>query len=136
MEIRFTEEKIFSRENVQELFLSVGWLSGEYPTRLYKALMNSSAVFSAWDGSRLVGLLRAVADGELVVFLHYLLVHPGYQGRGIAGKLVALAKEKYRTYLYINIMPEEKNAAFYEKHGFRRMEDGVAMQICNFENRV
>ena len=29
-------------------------------------------------------------------------------------------------------MPEEsKNAAFYQKHGFSIMEDGVAMQICH-----
>ena len=32
----------------------------------------------------------------------------------------------------IEIMPDEsKNAAFYEKHGFRVLPDGVAMQICN-----
>ena len=45
-------------------------------------------------------------------------------------------QEKYRDYLYLEIMPEEsRNAAFYEKHGFRVMEDGVAMQLCNFSNR-
>ena len=38
--IVFTEEKKFSREDVQELFLSVGWISGQYPGRLFKALMN------------------------------------------------------------------------------------------------
>lgn len=38
--IVFTEEKKFTREKVQELFLSVGWISGQYPARLYKALMN------------------------------------------------------------------------------------------------
>ncbi len=33
-------------------------------------------------------------------------------------------------------MPEErKNAAFYEKHGFQVMQDGVAMQLCNFANK-
>ena len=47
MEILYTEEKCFSQEQVQELFLSVGWVSGQYPTRLYKALMNSSAVLTA-----------------------------------------------------------------------------------------
>ena len=55
--IVFTEEKKFTREKVQELFLSVGWISGQYPARLYKALMNSSTVFTAWDGDRLVGIV-------------------------------------------------------------------------------
>lgn len=32
---------------------------------------------------------------------------PDYQGQGIAGTLVEMAKEKYKDYLYIEIMPEE-----------------------------
>ncbi|MEX5286314.1 GNAT family N-acetyltransferase [Selenomonas sputigena] len=60
-----------------------------------------------------------------------------YHGQGIAGRLVEMAKEKYKDYLYFEIMPEEsKKAAFYEKHGFQIMKDGVAMQICNFANRM
>jgi len=38
---RYTEEKIFTQEQVQQLFLSVNWISGNYPERLYKALMGS-----------------------------------------------------------------------------------------------
>ena len=45
---------------------------------------------------------------------------------------IAVVKERYRDYLYIEVMPEEsKNAAFYQRHGFSIMPDGVAMQICN-----
>ena len=135
--IVFTEEKKFTREKVQELFLSVGWISGQYLARLYKALMNSSTVFTAWDGDRLVGLVRLLDDGELVAYMHYVLVHPDYHGRGIAGKMMEMVKEKYKDYLYIEIMPEEsRNATFYEKHGFHAMEDGVPMQWCNFSNRT
>ena len=39
-------------------------------------------------------------------------------------------KEKYKDYLYINIMPDERqNITFYQKHGFTLLEDGAAMQI-------
>lgn len=135
--IEYSEEKIFTVEQVQKLFLSVGWVSGEYPTRLYKALMNSSTVISAWDGDRLVGLIRVLDDSELVAYMHYVLVHPDYHGRGIAGHMVELVKGKYKDYLYIELMPEErKNAVFYEKHGFQIMQDGVAMQLCNFANKI
>lgn len=135
--IEYSEEKIFTVEQVQKLFLSVGWVSGEYPTRLYKALMNSSTVISAWDGDRLVGLIRVLDDSELVAYMHYVLVHPDYHGQGIAGHMVELVKEKYKNYLYIELMPEErKNAVFYEKHGFQIMQDGVAMQLCNFANKI
>lgn len=136
MEIVFTEEKKFTKEAVQELFLSVGWVSGQYPSRLYRALMHSSTVLTAWDGEKLVGLVRLLDDSEMVAYMHYVLVHPAYQGQGIAGKMMEMVKEKYRDFLYIEIMPEEsKNAAFYEKHGFEIMRDGVAMQLCNFANK-
>lgn len=130
--ITYTEEKIFTQQAVQDLFLSIGWESGNYPTRLYKALMHSSTVLTAWDGERLVGLVRVLDDSEMLAYMHYVLVHPDYQGRGIAGTMVERVKEKYKDYLYLEVMPEEsKNATFYEKHGFHRMADGVAMQICN-----
>ena len=46
--LQYTEEKIFTQQQVEQLFLSVGWVSGQYPQRLYKALMHSSTVLTAW----------------------------------------------------------------------------------------
>lgn len=130
MEIRFTEEKVFTREQVQQLFLSVNWMSGQYPDKLYQALMHSSTVLTAWDGDKLIGLVRVLDDTAMLAVLHYVLVDPAYHGRGIAGKMIEMVKEKYKEFLYIEGMPEEsKNAPFYQKHGFHIMEDGVAMQI-------
>ena len=130
MEIRFTEEKVFTREQVQQLFLSVNWMSGQYPDKLYQALMHSSTVLTAWDGDKLIGLVRVLDDTAMLAVLHYVLVDPAYHGRGIAGKMIEMVKEKYKEFLYIEGMPEEsKNAPFYQKHGFHIMENGVAMQI-------
>ncbi len=135
--IEYTEDKKFTVKDVESLFLSVGWVSGEYPTRLYKALMHSSTVVSAWAGDRLVGLIRVLDDSEMVAYLHYVLVDPEYQGHGIAGHMLKLVKEKYRDYLYIEVMPEDRsNATFYQKQGFALMKNGCAMQICNFANKV
>lgn len=130
--IEYTEERKFTQKQVEELFLSIGWVSGRYPTQLYRALQHSSFVLSAWDGEQLVGLIRGIDDGGMTAFLHYLLVSPDYQHQGIASQLVERAKEHYRDFFYINVMPEESsNAHFYERHGFQVMPDGVAMQICN-----
>ena len=131
----YTEEKKFTKEQVQQLFLSVNWISGKYPERLYKALMNSSTVLTVWDEKKLIGLTRVLDDSEMLAQIHYVLVDPDYQGMGIAGKMIEYLKEKYKDFMYIDGMPEDKkNVPFYQKHGFSLMENGAAIQICNYEN--
>ena len=131
----YTEEKKFTKEQVQELFLSVDWISGKYPERLYKALMNSSTVLTVWDGEKLVGLTRVLDDTEMLAQVHYVLLKPDYQGMGIAGKMIEYIKEKYKDFVYIEGMPEnKKNVPFYQKHGFSLMENGAAIQIYNYDN--
>lgn len=131
---QYTEAKIFTEEQVQQLFLSVNWISGKYPKRLYQALMNSSTVLTVWDDDKLVGLTRVLDDTAMLAQIHYVLVDPEYQGQGIAGKMIEYIKGKYKDYLYIEGMPEDKNnVAFYVKHGFSVMENGAAIQICNYD---
>ena len=48
--ITYTEEKRFTQEQVVDLFQAVHWHSADYPSRLYKALMNSQTVIT--DGRR------------------------------------------------------------------------------------
>lgn len=70
--IRYTSEKSFSADQVEKLFLSVGWISGRYPQRLHRALMGSSLVATAWDGERLG--FRRMEDGAAMQ-----IVNPGVQ---------------------------------------------------------
>lgn len=131
--LKYTEEKIFTQEQVQQLFLSINWVSGNYPKRLYKALMNSSTVLTVWDDDFLVGLIRVLDDTEMLAQIHYVLVHPDYQGKGIVSKMLGYIKEKYKGFMYLEVMPEDKNnVSFYKKNGFSLMENGIAMQICNY----
>ena len=131
----YTEEKKFTKEQIQQLFLAVNWVSGKYPERLYKALMNSSTVLTVWDDEKLAGLTRVLDDTEMLAQIHYVLVHPDYQGKGIAGSMIERIKEKYRNFLYIEGMPEDKaNVPYYVKHGFSVMENGAAIQICNYRD--
>ena len=53
-----------------------------------------------------------------------------------AGEMIERIKERYKNYLYIEGMPEEKaNIPFYVKHGFRVMENGAAIQICIYSDK-
>lgn len=92
--------------------MSVNWISGKYPERLFKALMNSSTVLTVWDENRLVGLARVLDDSEMLAQIHYVLVHSDYQDKEIGGKMLEHIKEKYKKFLYIEVMPAKKMRLF------------------------
>ena len=62
----------FSKKELEDLFLSVEWSSGEYPEKLVIAMRNFNTVFSAWDGEDLVGLISVMDDGIMNAYIHYL----------------------------------------------------------------
>ena len=130
--ITFTDKRNFSQQQLYELFKSVNWLSADYPERLYKALNNCETVFTAWDDSRLVGLINAIDDSELTAYVHYLLVRPEYQNKGIGKELLRLVRDKYKDYLYIELIAESRELiGYYEKNGFNNVKDVYVMGIMN-----
>lgn len=133
MAITYQETKEFSAEDLQELFRSVLWESANYPERLAKAMHNSTAVISAWDGEKLVGLVRGLDDGATVAFIHYLLVRPEYQKFHIGTELMNRLLMRYQDLLYIKIVPSDPNTIpFYKRFGFRQYDNYSAMVIKHF----
>lgn len=126
----YKRNKIFQTEQIRDLFLSVNWDSGRYLEKVVNGLKNSSVVISAWDGEKLVGLIRGLDDGETVGFIHYLLVNPAYQGQHIGEELMHRLMDEYKDLLYVKIMPSDpKTIHFYEKFGFREFDNYSAMEI-------
>ena len=54
MEIEYKHTKDFTANELQRLFLSVNWESGNHPEKLIWAMHNSTQVVSAWDDNKLV----------------------------------------------------------------------------------
>lgn len=128
--VRYRETKDFTERELERLFLSVGWESGRYPEQLRRGMKNSGVVISAWDGEKLIGLVRGLDDGETVAFLHYLLVDPAYQGSHIGQELMERILEKYRHMLHVKIMPSDpKTIPFYERFGFVAGGGYTAMEL-------
>ncbi|MBB4035214.1 ribosomal protein S18 acetylase RimI-like enzyme [Dysgonomonas hofstadii] len=131
MNITYKDIKEFSPEELRDLFLSVDWSSGHYPNKLVVAMKNSSTVFTAWDGDKLVGLINALDDGIMTAYIHYLLINPEYHKMGIGKELVNMIKARYEEYLRIVLIAYEKETAFYEHCGFEAGEDKVPMFITS-----
>lgn len=119
MSITYTTSRDFTQSDLQDLFLSVNWSSGHFPEKLFAAMKNYETVISAWDGGRLVGLAAAMDDGVMTAYVHYLLVRPEYQRRGIGRRLVELVKDRYRDYLRLMLLSYDAAVPFYESCGFK-----------------
>ena len=133
MEIVYSNNRQFSEEELGRLFLSVGWSSGNYPQRLKRALNSYAAVYCAHEGDRLVGLAAAMDDGEMTAYMHYLLVDPEYQGRGIGRKLLGMIKSHYADYLKIVIVASPGKEGFYSAEGFS-VAKGTPMYLTEMED--
>ena len=129
MDIEIKETKEINIEKIIKLYKANKWSSAEKPDLLYKALMNSDSLITAWDGNRLVGLGNAISDGYLVVYYPHLLVHPDYQGKGIGRMIVDRFQKKYGNFHQQTLTADGKAIDFYEKCGFETAGSTQSMWI-------
>jgi len=127
----YGKEKYLSSKDLEELFLSVEWSSGHFPDKLEIAMKNYETVVTAWDGDKLVGLISAMDDGIMTAYIHYVLVRPEYQDKGIGKELIERVKEKYKDYLRIVLVAYDKECGFYEHLGFEKGKDESPMFITS-----
>jgi GNAT superfamily N-acetyltransferase len=92
-------------------------------------MKNFNTVYSAWDGDKLVGMVCAMDDGIMNAYVHYLLVHPDYQLKGIGKELVERIKNHYKDYMRIVVVAYDNEIKFYEYCGFEKADDARAMFI-------
>jgi ribosomal protein S18 acetylase RimI-like enzyme len=127
MSISYRNTKEFTVAQLQDLFLSVGWDSGNHPEKLQAAVRNSDRVKSAWDGDVLVGLMTGISDGVMTAYFHYLLVRPEYQGGGIGKELVQHMLEHYSECMTKVLIAYNYQVGFYERCGFSAGRESTPM---------
>ena len=131
MDINYRDTHDFTKEELENLFLSVDWSSGHYPDKLVVAMENFKTVYSAWDDEKLVGMICAMDDGIMNAYVHYLLVNPEYHGQMIGRILVDMVKKKYEDYLRIAVIAYDNELHFYENCGFEKSNDASPMFITS-----
>ena len=129
--IQYKEQHIFPEKELEDLFRSVEWSSGHYPDKLVIAMRNFKTVYAAYDNDELIGLICAMDDGIMTAYIHYLLIKPNYQGKGIGKILVEKMKEHYKDYLRVVIVAYNEELGFYENCGFEKAKDSSPMFITD-----
>ena len=115
------DQRQLNQADVLALYQAVGWnMYTRDPKKLERAIAQSLSVLGAHDGDRLVGLIRAVGDGETFLFIQDLLVLPSYQRQGIGRQLVIALVDQFpqvrQRVLLTDDQPQTR--AFYENIGF------------------
>ncbi len=130
MDIR--EYKTYDETEILGLYASVGWTAyTEQPESLRRGFEASLLVLAAYEDGALVGLIRVVGDGQTIVFVQDILVHPSCQRRGIGTALLKEVLKRYSHVRQIELTTDDtpKTRAFYESVGFRTM---ASLGCCSF----
>lgn len=133
MTINVNNSKKMSREQLGRLYDDVEWsaytkdLDG-----LQQAMEQSLEVLSAWDGEKLIGLIRIVGDGLTIIYIQDILVLNSYQNQGIATQLMQQALKKYKNVRQKVLLTEESPDVrhFYEKNGFSSCDRGALVAFA------
>ena len=93
--ITYSEDRNITNADLRALYDSVCWVLylKKYPD-LTVLLPGCHLVLSAWDGDRLVGIIRTISDGVSCEYVIDLLVDPEYQGQGIGTHLFIWVSEQ------------------------------------------
>jgi len=124
MEIR--EYKVYKEAEIISLYESVGWTAyTSEPEALQQGFENSLLTLAAYEGEKLLGIIRAVGDGHTVVLVQDILVYPEYQRQGIGSALLGEILKRFYYVRQIQLVTDntEKTVAFYKSMGFCPLEE-------------
>ena len=129
---KYKYDSVIDKKQLVDLFNSVGWKTAEYPNRLYSAIKNSEYIMSVWNNDELIGLISAISDGAINVFITYLLVKPEYQNKGVGKIMMNDFCKHFKGYGRRILSTELDKEKYYNKFGF--VVDGIVMFNKDWEN--
>ena len=125
------DDKVIAPKDLIYLFSSVGWCKNIRPHDLARAIRNSTNVITAWQGDILVGLVRSMDDGCWQSNIDCIVVHKDYQQKGIGSRILKALLDRIDHIEYISVSSNKiDDVKFYEKFGFKAVDDSRLLQIC------
>jgi ribosomal protein S18 acetylase RimI-like enzyme len=95
-------------------------LGDREPEMLSRSFHNSFAYVFAYDNGSLIGLCRALCDGEYQAAIYDVVLLPEYHGRGIGNEMVQLLCNQLHVPNII-LFAAPGRERFYRKFGFKKM---------------
>ncbi len=119
------EYNAYDEREILPLYASVGWTAyTNRPNVLRKGFENSLLCLAAYEGDRMIGLVRVVGDGQTVVLVQDILVHPAQQRQGVGTMLMDALLKRFPHVRQIQLLTDDtpKTVSFYESLGFKSVD--------------
>jgi len=91
--------------------------------RIRRMYAGSNLVVTAWDGNRLIGILRGWFDGAFDGYVCDLAVDPAFQKQGAGAKLLDFARQGRPEIQWV-LRASKIAAQYYEHIGWKQIENG------------
>lgn len=127
-----TEYTSYHEDEIFALYSSVGWTAytSDMGT-LKQGFKKSLLVLAAYEGGKLLGIIRVVGDGCTIVYIQDVLVYPEHQRRGVGSALLQAVLDHFQEVRQIVLSTDQSDdtVAFYESMGFQKLEK---LGCCGF----
>jgi len=129
MNIQYKTDQIPTAAEVIDLYDSSGL---QRPTddaeRIGNMYRHSNLIVTAWDGSLLVGVSRALTDFHYCCYLSDLAIRKEYQKEGIGKRLVQLTKETIGDRCMLLLLAAPTAMEYYPKIGMETVNNGFIIK--------
>ena len=118
-----SDERQIRFNEILDLYEAVGWTNyTSHPEALRAGYAGSLAVWGAFAGDKLVGIVRVVGDGATIVFVQDLIVAPSYQRAGIGTQLMRAVINRFADVYQMELLTDDGSGActLYESLEFVR----------------
>ena len=122
MDYTVKEYRKYNEEEILNLYRSVGWVNYvNEPEMLRNAYANSLKIFGAYEGEKLLGIIRVVGDGHSIVYIQDIIVLSEYQRHGIGTALLQRVLDTYENVYQKILLTDntERTIQFYKSLGFQ-----------------
>ena len=120
-----SDERLARFDEILDLYEAVGWTNyTSRPEALRAGYAGSLAAWGAFEGDKLVGIVRVVGDGATIVFVQDLIVAPSYQRAGIGTQLMRAVINRFADVYQVELLTDDGSGActLYERLGFARSD--------------
>lgn len=94
----------------------------DQPERIQRMLDHANLTITAWDGTKLVGIARALTDFSFCCYLSDLAVAGDYQKSGIGKELVHRVQKAIGDESMLLLLAAPEAMEYYPHIGFQKVE--------------